>query len=58
MSYILLPPTVPERGELLVKNADYVIGPKMRATQGLRSDNGLKWKDVLDIFVIYFCDWR
>lgn len=50
---MLLPPAVPERGELLVKNADDVNRPKMRATQGLRPDKGLKSKDVLDIFVIY-----
>ena len=56
--YMLLPPTVPERGELLVKDADGVNRPKLRIAQGLRPDNGLKWNDVLDILVIYFCDWR
>lgn len=53
--YMLFPPTVPERGELLVKDADDVNRPKMKE---LRPDNGLRWNDVLDILVIYFCDWR
>lgn len=56
--YMLLPPTVPERGELLEKDADNVNRPKLSVAQGLRPDNGLKWNDVLDIVVIYFCDWR
>ena len=56
--YMLFPPTVPERGELLVKDANDVNRPKMRAAQEPRPDNGLKWNDVLDILVIYFCDWR
>lgn len=56
--YMVLPPTVPERGELLEKDTDGVNRPKMRVAQGLRPDNGLKWNDVLDILVIYFCDWR
>lgn len=56
--YMLLPPTVPERRELLVKDADGVNRPKMRAAQELPPDNGLMWNDVLDILVIYFCDWR
>ena len=56
--YMLLPPTVPERGDLLVKDAEGVNRPKMRAAQGPRPDNWLTWNDVLDILVIYFCDWR
>ena len=56
--YMLLPPTVPERGELLVKDADGANRPRLRIAQGLRPDNGLKWNDVLDMLVICLCDWR
>ena len=56
--YMLHPPTVPERAELLVKGPDGVNRPKMKVGQELHPDNGLKWNDILDLLVIYFCDWH
>lgn len=56
--YMLYPPTVPEREKLLVKGPDGVNRPKMKVGQGLPPDNGFKWNDILDLLVIYFCDWH
>ena len=55
--YMLLPPTVPERTELFVKDPDGVNRPKTKVRQELRPDNGFKWNDVLDLLVIFFSDW-
>ena len=56
--YMLYPPTVPEREELLTKGPDGVNRPKMKVGQELRPDNDFKWNNILDLLVIYFCDWH
>ena len=56
--YMLFPPTVPEREELLVKGHDGLRRPRIKVEHNLRPDNSLKWYDVLDIAIICFCDWR
>ena len=56
--YMLRPPTVPEREELLMKCPDGVNRLKTKVGQNLRPDNGFKWNDILDLLVIYFCDWH
>lgn len=56
--YMFQPPTVPEREELLIKGPDGINRPKRKVEQKLRPDNRFKWNDILDLVVIYLCDWH
>ncbi|MCJ1250033.1 hypothetical protein MMC30_007259 [Trapelia coarctata] len=55
--YMTFPPTSPEWHELLETDAQGVKRPKKKADI-LPDDTRLIWVDVVEILVIYLCDWR
>lgn len=55
VSYMIWPPTVPERRNLLQKDNDGVYRAKNK--DFVIREAGITWKDALEVLVILTCDW-
>ncbi|KAL8870821.1 MAG: hypothetical protein Q9174_003221 [Haloplaca sp. 1 TL-2023] len=53
--YMLFPPTVPERYELVSPDEKGIDRP--RNTKAKLSENGLMWFELVDLLIIYLNDW-
>ena len=54
LHYMLFPPTVPERRELVEEDEQGVMRPKKRQVM---VSNQVVWTDVCERLIIYLCDW-
>ena len=53
--YMIFPPTVPERSELIITDANGINRP--RSTKLKASKNGFSWAELLDLAIILLNDW-